>query len=208
VHTRKHCHTIRIEVILNAESDRVVSLVQPNVVPLRMALGEEKKGPFANMVRATHCVRMLFALVVCRYFLPACLHGTVWFLIMPRSVPRFGMLKVKSCCRKQAKGLVNGFTAATLMFAPGMGAVIPPTYAEDSVAKAPTAGIKLPSGFSELRSASFFPIASAGAEEGDEAPADAPKPKVRTRHRNHCHVKGKAGVGVPSQKPRILESLY
>jgi len=94
------------------------------------------------------------------------------------------------------------------MFAPGMGAVIPPTYAEDSVAKAPTAGIKLPSGFSELKSASFFPVASAGAEEGDEAPADAPKPKVRTRHKNHCHVKGKAGVGVPSQKSLIVESLY
>jgi hypothetical protein len=54
----------------------------------------------------------------------------------------------------QAKGLINGLAAASLMFTPG--AMVPPSYAED---------IKTPS---------FF----LAEDTADEPAAEAPKPKV------------------------------
>ena len=67
-----------------------------------------------------------------------------------------------------AKGLINGFAAASLMFAPG--SLIPSSYAEDGVTAAPSksaaGGFSLPS-FGNIKAPSFFP----GGETKSEAPA-------------------------------------
>ena len=92
--------------------------VQLSVAPLRMSLEPERKGnPLQNMVRLANA-------------LPCTLRATLLCNLAPRH-----SCSSDELTHAQAKGLLNGFTAATLMFAPG--AMVPPSYAaEEGVAVA------------------------------------------------------------------------
>ncbi len=87
--------------------------------------------------------------------------------------------------RAQAKGLVNGFMAASLMFAPG--AMVPPSFAEEGLStteasadpdtEAPKPKKKKKAKKAEETVVALAPDAAAPAAL--DGAAEAPKPKVR-----------------------------
>jgi outer membrane biosynthesis protein TonB len=78
--------------------------------------------------------------------------------------------RVTMFCAPQAKGLINGFTAATLMFSPA--ALVQPSFADDAMADS---NVKL----TDFAAPSLFPGNIALADGEDAQVAEAPKPKKK-----------------------------
>merc|ERR1719183_2001863 len=82
--------------------------------------------------------------------------------------------------QNMAKGLLNGFTAATLMFAPG--AMVPPSYAAEEGVVAADAEAPKPKKKKAKAKKTEEPVVAAAPDASpaaSDAAAEAPKPKKK-----------------------------